>query len=129
MEIVDYGGLLALNCTYTGSKIIQAFRIWLKLHNDKEWEAVDPDTGEKTYAIDVIGKLCNKSGITSTYNPKCLRAVAYMMLAEYHISNGRDDEAEYCVDVVERISYSGFTLCEDLIRDCKEWVKDTKERL
>ena len=123
MDILDYGSLLALNCTYSGNKIIQAFRIWIKLHNDHEWEAIDPDTGEKTYAIDVIGNLCARSGVTSTHTPKCIRALAYMMRAEWHKSNGRNSDAEYCKSVVDRIHYSGYTLCEDIIKECKEWVK------
>ena len=129
MNILDYSGLLALNCTHIGSKIIQAFKVWIRLHDKREWQVEDPNTGEMDYAIDVIGRLCTSSRITSTYSPKCIRALAYMMLAEYHISNGRETEARYCVSVVEDIKYSGFTLCEDLIRDCKEWIKDTKKRL
>ena len=129
MDILDYGGLLALNCTYTGNKVITAFRYWLKLHNEHEWECIHPDTGEKAHSIHIFGDLCRHSGITSTYSPKCIRALAYMMLAEYYISNGWNSDAEYCVSVVENISCSGYTLCRQLILDCKEQVQETKIRL
>lgn len=124
MDILDYSGLIALNCTYAGNKIIQAFRIWIRLHDQHEWEATDPDTGERTYAIDVIGRLCERSHVTSTYSPLCIRALAYMMRAEYHKSNGRDSEADYCKSVVESIRCSGYTLCKELVIDCKNWIKD-----
>ena len=123
-DFVDGAAIIGLNCTYAGNKVISAFRLYLKMHNENLHHTTNPSTGEEDYTIDIIGRLCEESGIKSNSSPKVLVALCYMMLAEYHNSNGRESDAAYCIHVVENIRVSGFSICESTIRNCKEWVKE-----
>jgi hypothetical protein len=111
-----------------GNMVVKALRIYIKLQNmefaHKNGHTNHPITGDYTYAINVVGDLCERSGVTSTTTPKILVALAYMMKADYHKQNGRDSESEYCKHVVENISTSGFTICEELINECKDIVRE-----
>lgn len=87
-------------------------------------QAYHPITGDYTFSINVVGDLCERSGITSTATPKILIALAYMMKADYYKQNDRISEFEYCKHVVENISTSKFRVCKKLINECKDIVRD-----
>ncbi len=114
--------------SFKGNMVVKALRIYIKLQNmefaNNNGHTYHPITGDYTYAIDVVGDLCERSGITSTTRPKILVALAYMMKADYYKQNGRDSESEYCKHVVEQISTSGFTMCADLINECKDIARE-----
>lgn len=123
-DFVDGATILGLNCTYSGNKIIKAYRLYLKRYDDFNNHRLT-DNG----SMYTIYQLCKESGVTSSSKPKVLVALCHLMLAEFYISSGMDSDASYCVHVVENIKITDFTLCVSTIRNCKDWIKDVKERL
>lgn len=113
--------------TPQGNMVVRALNIYIKLHNmefaNSNGHTYHPITGDYTYAIDIVGDLCERSGVTSSTSPKILVALAYMMKADYYKQNGRDSDSKYCKHVVESISTSGFTMCKELIQECKREVR------
>lgn len=128
-DLFDGAALTALVFTPSGHTIISAYKLYLKLHNDFLSYTVDPDTGQEDYTIDIIGRMCNRSGITSNSKPKILVALCYMMLAEYNIANGRTTEAKYNISIVDNINISSLTSCQRTISDCKKRVRELKETI